>query len=175
MPGGMTDPTFGDLLLLPAEQDLLLTALNSNAARPKANGKQSFPRTTSNRNSLRLQQDGNNVPTFDGNISGAMGMYTSPTQSTAGSASRPGFGINESPYMDDDGEDGTYEWDVNGDPLIGDLPGASFSDEDAELHEKRKTHADEEDGLSGRKRREGEEKVGKKPGRKLLTSEPTSV
>jgi AP-1-like transcription factor len=45
--------------------------------------------------------------------------------------------------------------------------------DDSELHDKRKFGDDVTD--NGGKRREGEEKVAKKPGRKPLTSEPTSV
>lgn len=41
--------------------------------------------------------------------------------------------------------------------------------------EKRKSMADDKDYENGAKRREGDEKQAKKPGRKPLTSEPTSV
>ena len=62
--------------------------------------------------------------------------------------------------------------------MIGDLPGTP-SNGDADVHDKRghpeDDDEDEEDG--GGKRREGstDEKTSKKPGRKPLTSEPTSV
>jgi len=59
--------------------------------------------------------------------------------------------------------------------MIGKLPGSS-SDGDTETHDKRQhpddDDDDEEDG--GGKRREGD-KGSKKPGRKPLTNEPTSV
>jgi AP-1-like factor len=59
--------------------------------------------------------------------------------------------------------------------MIGKLPGTS-SDGDADTHDKR-SHPDDdgEEEEGGGKRREGDEKTGKKPGRKPLTSEPTSV
>jgi AP-1-like factor len=59
--------------------------------------------------------------------------------------------------------------------MIGNLPGTS-SDGDADTHDKR-SHPDDDDDddEGGGKRREGDEKSSKKPGRKPLTSEPTSV
>lgn len=56
------------------------------------------------------------------------------------------------------------------------LPDRKSSDDVSELHDKRKSPEDEkEDNENGSKRRDGEEKVAKKPGRKPLTSEPTTV
>jgi hypothetical protein len=46
---------------------------------------------------------------------------------------------------------------------------------DGELHDKRKSTEDDDDEENTPKRRESEEKSSKKPGRKPLTSEPTSV
>jgi AP-1-like transcription factor len=46
---------------------------------------------------------------------------------------------------------------------------------EGELHDKRKNTEDEDDEENTPKRRDSEEKTSKKPGRKPLTSEPTSV
>ncbi|KKY20466.1 putative bzip transcription factor (ap-1) [Phaeomoniella chlamydospora] len=87
--------------------------------------------------------------------------------------------MDESPYLDFDGEfDDSYNFDLNGDDMIGDLPpesSTSNGDNEHELHEKRKSVGGKDaDDEGGGKRREGEDKAAKKPGRKPLTSEPTS-
>ncbi|RMZ83141.1 hypothetical protein DV738_g1380, partial [Chaetothyriales sp. CBS 135597] len=98
----------------------------------------------------------------------------------AGTSSVPGSGQlsfdDESPYLDFD-NDGEFDDSFDLDPdarMIGDLPGEQLPTND-ELHDKRKS-MDGKDGddEGGRKRREGEDKTGKRPGRKPLTSEPTS-
>jgi AP-1-like transcription factor len=64
--------------------------------------------------------------------------------------------------------------DIDEDSPLGDSPGdGDFGD----LHDKRKSPEDDakDSNENGAKRREGEEKIAKKPGRKPLTSEPTSV
>ena len=89
-------------------------------------------------------------------------------------------GFEESPFIDYDYEfdaDGSYDqYDFNDSQgqMIGNLPGTS-SDGDAENHDKRSHEDDGDDEEGGGKRREGDEKLSKKPGRKPLTSEPTSV
>lgn len=79
------------------------------------------------------------------------------------------FNPDDSPYLDfdiDGDGDESYDFDGNG-QMIGDIPG--------DLHEKRKSFDGNDDDEGGGKRREGEDKSGKKPGRKPLTSEPTTV
>ena len=98
-------------------------------------------------------------------------------QQTPGSGTLANRGFDDSPYGDFDLDESNFDWDGNIE-LIGALPGDSPDDldhEDNEPGDKRKNpeDADEEDG--GGKRREGEDKTSKKPGRKPLTSEPTSV
>ncbi|KAL2174464.1 transcription factor PAP1-domain-containing protein [Thermothelomyces heterothallicus CBS 202.75] len=138
------------LVLTPQQQSLLFAALNSN--RP-SNG-------LSNNNF-------NNMPLFDG----------SPLQGDGLSS------FQTSPDLDYDydfpGPDPTLDFsfdDTNQPKMIGDLPGtkrALNSDSgDAESPEKR-GHPDDGEN-PGAKRRESEEKVAKKPGRKPLTTEPTS-
>lgn len=78
---------------------------------------------------------------------------------------------DDSPYLDFDPEadfgDETFDFDEDS-RMIGDIPG--------ELHEKRKSmDGKDDDDEGGGKRREGDDKTAKKPGRKPLTSEPTSV
>ncbi|CZS97441.1 related to AP1-like transcription factor [Rhynchosporium agropyri] len=90
-------------------------------------------------------------------------------------------GSEESPFIDYDYEfegDGSFDYgDFNNESqvqMIGNLPGSS-SDGDNENNDKRshpEVDGEEEDG--GGKRREGDDKTAKKPGRKPLTSEPTS-
>lgn len=143
-----------EFTLSPRQEQLLFAALNSNKA----------PNT-----------DTQNKQTF----SMAPGSLTeSPLQATGSGQN----GFEESPFIDYDYEfdgDGSFDYDfANGSTeglMIGKLPGTS-SDGDADTHDKRSHPDDEgdEDEEGGGKRREGEGK-GKKPGRKPLTSEPTSV
>lgn len=90
-----------------------------------------------------------------------------------GSFNSPLEGLDDSPYVDFlDGPDSTFNFDLPDEEgeMIGDLPGAD------ELHDKRKSPEDNADDSHDGKRREGEDKTtAKKPGRKPLTSEPTSV
>ena len=109
----------------------------------------------------------------------APGSLTESPLQAPGSGTLNGF--DESPFIDYDYEfdaDGSFDYDFSNDSqgqMIGKLPGSS-SDGDNDTHDKRshpEDDGDEEDG--GGKRREGDEKASKKPGRKPLTSEPTSV
>jgi AP-1-like factor len=83
-----------------------------------------------------------------------------------------GLQADESPFLDFDLDP---DFDLLGnESLIGDLPDVD-SAHDESGREKRKSldgHAEEE---SGKKRKENEDRPAKKPGRKPLTSEPTSV
>ena len=107
----------------------------------------------------------------------APGSLTESPLQAPGSGTLNGF--EESPFIDYDYEfdpDGSFDYDfASQGQMIGKLPGSS-SDGDADTHDKR-SHPDdeEEEEEGGGKRREGDEKTGKKPGRKPLTSEPTSV
>lgn len=98
------------------------------------------------------------------------------------------FGFEESPYIDYENEfefdtEGNFDYDFSTEAqgqMIGNLPGTSLhgtssSEGDADNHDKRAHEDDGEDDEGGGKRREGDEKTSKKPGRKPLTSEPTSV
>ena len=84
--------------------------------------------------------------------------------------------LDNSPLFENyDFEDGNYEWDNKGDQLFTDIPGNDFND-DSDIHDKRKASTESDDGEPGTsKRQEGEGKPAKKPGRKPLTAEPTTV
>lgn len=99
------------------------------------------------------------------------------------SAAMPSF--DDSPFVDyeydfDAEADGAFEYDFNPDSsmMMGNVAGTSSSEGDGDLHDKRSHPDDDDDGderEGGGKRREGDDKTAKKPGRKPLTSEPTSV
>lgn len=101
--------------------------------------------------------------------------------------SAPGSGhldyADDSPFIDyplDDDVEDSFTFDEQA-QMFGDIPEDKDNDDDDghdHLHDKRKSMGDgdaDEDDEGGGKRREGEDKQAKKPGRKPLTSEPTSV
>lgn len=136
-----------DMFLSPNEQDLLVAALNSNQSGSRSGKTQQLS-----------NQDLTNTPqTMTNPESGALDLS------------------DDSPYLDFDPDgdfDDSFGYETG--RMIGDLPGMSPGD----IHEKRKSidGDDDDDNDNGdRKRREGDDKTAKKPGRKPLTSEPTSV
>jgi AP-1-like factor len=146
---GSLNPKF---TLSARQEELLFTALNSNTV---SNSTTSFSQPMM-----------------------AVGSFTESPRQAPGSST---FGFEESPFIDYDYEfdgDGSYDYDFASESqaqMIGNLPGHS-SDGDADIHDKR-SHPEEDGGEveGGGKRRESDEKSSKKPGRKPLTSEPTSV
>jgi AP-1-like factor len=139
------------LNLSPHQQTLLFAALNSNRA-------SSDP--------ARSSASANMASTIDDSILSG---------DVVGS-------FDDSPFIDYDYDfdvDGNFDYDLNNDSqpqMIGKLPGSNSSDGDGEgVHEKRSHPDDDGEDEGGGKRREGEDKTSKKPGRKPLTSEPTSV
>lgn len=149
------------------QQDLLLAALASNNQNPNDLFSTGLDNGNPNKQSLNDAQFQYPVDALD------PAYFTSPQQSSIGT----GFsnvGIEESPFIDYvDGDTGFDFENVDGD-MIGALPGDTPA---ADSSEKRKSPGDEEaeDDEGGGKRREGEDKQAKKPGRKPLTSEPTTV
>ena len=148
--------------LSPGQQDLLVAALNSNSQK---------------------RTDSPQQPMAQNNFS--HGLYDSPVQQAPGS-SQLAFGIDDSPYLEFDGEfDDTYNFDIADQQMIGELPSNSSGenterngsvDQEHDLHDKRKSiDGQDEDEQGDAKRREGDDKTAKKPGRKPLTSEPTTV
>lgn len=151
-------------LKLSAEQEeALFAALNSN--------KEAVFKTTS-------------LPPSTDPIAMAPSAFSeSPMQGQAPGSGELG-GFDDSPFVDYDYEfeqDGSFDFgdfnDAQGE-MIGQLPGTSSDgDEHSENFHDKRSHPDDDgdDEEGGGKRREGEEKTSKKPGRKPLTSEPTSV
>ncbi len=97
-------------------------------------------------------------------------LYKSPAQESSGSIIN-GSEEFDSPLLDYDIEDANFDWDNSAGLLIGSLPEAN--EEEYDLHGKRKNTEDEE--VNVHKRREGDDKLAKKPGRKPMTGEPTTV
>jgi len=159
----MTTNDSSELFLSPDQQDLLMAALNSNKAARQHRKNTQSPEEKS------ISQSQNYTPGGLSDFSGHM----------------PGSGrldySDESPYLDFDldGEvDDTFNFGQPG-QMIGDLPSEDGDGDSLEdhLHDKRKSigDRDDDDDEGGGKRREGDDKQAKKPGRKPLTSEPTSV
>jgi len=147
-----------NLKLSAQQEELLYAALNSN----------NKPAATGNSN-LQSTHHFTMAPSA---------ITESPVQAT-GAGTLNAF--EESPFIDyeyDFDPEGSFDYGFANDSqgqMIGNLPGAS-SDGEADIHDKR-SHPDddEDDDEGGGKRRESDGKTSKKPGRKPLTSEPTSV
>jgi len=150
------------------QQDLLLAALASNNQNPNdlfSTNMESKPATLNN-SQYQYPVDGVD-PTF----------FTSPQQATPANAFST-VGMDDSPFVDYLDGDNSFDFDnADGDLMIGALPGGSPSSRSGEdSSDKRKSPDDDaDDDEGGGKRREGEDKQAKKPGRKPLTSEPTTV
>ena len=147
-----------NFILSPHQQSLLFAALNSNKT--------------------SILDDTASKTAVDALTMAPMSFDDSPLQQAPGSGPLNGF--DDSPFIDYDYDfdaDAGFDYDFANDPnglMIGKLPGTS-SDGDAETHDKRSHPDDEDDEEGGGKRRESDDKTSKKPGRKPLTSEPTSV
>jgi len=154
------------------QQDLLLAALSSNGAAAKQSPFQSAKGSMSNG---QQQITGTPLSNVDSSL------YASPHQGNS-LTDFEAFNVDDSPYMDGflDAE-GTFDFDVNGQEgqMFGDLPGTTSTPElnGEDVGDKRKSFDDDDDDdfEGGGKRQEGEDKQAKKPGRKPLTSEPTTV
>ena len=164
--------SFGpDFYLNPQEHSLLINALNSNM--PSLNGTNG---TSKGRPSSLYgldQRPGSNPQRPQSTESP---LFSPRTQQAPLSAALTDSGFEGSPFLDGELDDSNLDWGLGGD-LIGDLPGASASppETEGEHGDKRKSPEDGEDEDGGGKRHENEAKTSKKPGRKPLTSEPTSV
>lgn len=158
-----------NLYLSPEQQNLLMTALNSNNPSQKQ-----IENKNDTQNRSRTQSSSNDTtPSNSNGFDPASSSYfESPLLQDAPGSGQLGFGTDESPYLDFDPD---VDFDFQGtDQLIGDLP----EYEGHELGDKRKSFdEDDDDSSNGKKRRESDDKdkAAKKPGRKPLTSEPTTV
>jgi AP-1-like factor len=159
--------------LSPNQQGLLLAALNSNNRGRKDNSSPAAqqdpvqPPSDSTQSMSQFSFDAMD-PTF---------FMNDQSNLPVGNFDTPLGTLDESPYMDLlDGNDPDFDFDLPDGQMIGALPDSEDYEGNGELHDKRKSpEDDEEDNENGGKRREGEDKTAKKPGRKPLTSEPTSV
>jgi AP-1-like transcription factor len=158
--------------LSPNQQDLLVAALASNQPsslkRPSANS----PAKTASEKEMD-----NDDSTMQSGYQNSTDDYFKTSAQTTGTPGQFPI-IDDSPYLgfdlDADGDD-QLEFDNNG-QLIDDFTGDTSQGDSGDLHEKRKSYDDKEDDEEGGgKRRESEGALGKKPGRKPLTAEPTSV
>lgn len=153
-----THNPLNDFILTPQQQSLLFAALNSNK-QPNAS------------------------PPANGAMSGTGGSYDNSPQQN---------GYQESPFLDyenyDFTGDNSFDFsfaDGSESKMIGELPGSNGTpaseasakgSSESNDNEKRQHPDDEEDEDEGAaKRQETGEKAPKKPGRKPLTTEPTSV
>ena len=158
-----------DLTLTPDQEDLLRTALSSN------NPNKSSPQLSHNgtSNTKRSNSYPRQLQDSNGSMANEPNMFTSPAQDAPGSGQLGS--LDGSPFLDYELDDGNFDWDNSGDQLFGDLPGID-SYADGEHHDKRKASVDDEEEEEGTsKRREGDDKTAKKPGRKPMTGEPTTV
>lgn len=143
------------MFFTPDQQDLLFATLSSPDQLVKPQTETTFDGVPVKTQQSPLQQNG----------ASSHNIFDSPSEPGAPNSGRMSLS-DESPFMDfslyPDFES------AGGDSMIGELPGS-------ESREKRKGIDGKEEEESGKKRKENDEKVAKKPGRKPLTSEPTSV
>ncbi|KAK5661946.1 hypothetical protein OQA88_10056 [Cercophora sp. LCS_1] len=146
-----TKNPLSEFVLTPQQQNLLFAALNSN--RPAQNS------------ALTMSP-----MSFNG--SPARGLDTLGSFQTSPELDYEyDFGAADSSF--------DLSYDIGSQPkMIGDLPGTSVAGRsdsaDADSPDKRSHPDDDEDNENEPKRRESEDKVAKKPGRKPLTTEPSS-
>ncbi|EED21020.1 bZIP transcription factor AP-1/Yap1, putative [Talaromyces stipitatus ATCC 10500] len=156
-----------NLYLSPEQQNLLMAALNSN----NASQKQVENEGTKNRSRTQSSSNETTPSNSNGFDPASSTYFESPLLQDAPGSGHLGFGSDESPFLDFDPD---VDFDFQGaDQLIGDLP--DF--DGRESGDKRKSlGGNEEDASNGKKRRESDDKdkAAKKPGRKPLTSEPTT-
>ncbi|KAH8703094.1 transcription factor PAP1-domain-containing protein [Talaromyces proteolyticus] len=158
-----------NLYLSPEQQNLLMAALNANNSQQKQNEKKGSAGGLSHNQSTSSNTSPSQENTsFDPSRSS---YFESPLLNDAPGSGHLGFAPDESPFLDFDPD---LDFDIQGaDDLIGELPDL----DNHELGDKRKSIGESDSGFeNGKKRRESEDKdkASKKPGRKPLTSEPTT-
>ncbi|KAM3551090.1 hypothetical protein ARSEF4850_008040 [Beauveria asiatica] len=140
--------------LTPHQQNLLFAALNTNKQQVSASATQN-----------------------------PVSLSPSSFKNSPGNSSAIAGGYQDSPFLDNydyDFADSSFDFsfaDNDQAAMISDMPSTSDKSDtpDDDIHEKRSYPDDDEEALENdAKRREAGEKVPKKPGRKPLTSEPTS-
>lgn len=151
--------------LSPNQQDLLVAALNSQAAK-KTRAKAALGNT-----GLEITTSDVPHPPSTTTMSGSA-VFQSP-------ANMDGFNPDFTPDLDYLDGDGSFDFDNAdlGGEMIGGLPGLD-ADGTPEQHDKRKNSDEDgspEEGDAKRQEIGDGEKGSKKPGRKPLTNEPTTV
>jgi hypothetical protein len=150
--------------LSPNQQDLLLAALNSQAAK-KTRAKAALGNTG-------LQSTSSDVSQPNSTTMSGTAVFQSP-------GNMDNFNPDFTPDLDYLDGDGSFDFDNAdlGGEMIGGLPGLD-ADGNPEQHDKRKNSDDDgslEEGDAKRQEFGEGEKGSKKPGRKPLTNEPTTV
>jgi AP-1-like transcription factor len=163
------------LYLSPNQQDLLMAALNSNnhSSQNAYNSSQNFK----NNGPSQMDMSHNQHFALDG-----LDPSFFSAQQDANTSEFNGFNVQNSPFVDFlDGENNFDFADPEGGELMmGSIEGEPSPEEehspDADGHDKRKSPEDDDEHDNGEaKRQHPEDKTAKKPGRKPLTSEPTTV
>lgn len=151
--------------LSPDQQDLLLAALNSQAStsQPAADG----------RVPIKSETLSSSVPNTMSGVNET--LFMSPQD-----ASLDNLGLDYTPELDyiDGADNFDFEDAELGGEMIGALPGSGADTSTGDGHEKRKSPDEDAGAPEGDAKRQDTqegEKGAKKPGRKPLTSEPTTV
>ncbi|KAF2453727.1 transcription factor PAP1-domain-containing protein [Lineolata rhizophorae] len=160
-------------------KDVLAAALSSNKGRSPAAKSSSYPPPAPGKTGTSTTHPRDNVDAYSfGGNNMNQAYFASPQQGSLGANFGDfGSGVEESPFMDFIDSNDNFDFDVTegADDMIGALPGTDPTSPDNEAGDKRKSPDDGDIGADdGNKRREGEDKQAKKPGRKPLTSEPTT-
>ena len=153
-----------------------MTALTSNRPTGMISRPDNFPKSPDiiNPGTNHLPENSTKFPAPVDSTSGDSKAFQSSIQASPDSGQSGSGNLDKSPFLDYEFDETNIDWDPDTENLFGNLP-ETLNEDDGDLHDKRKNHEDERDEEeNGNKRREGEEKSAKKPGRKPLT-EPTTV
>ena len=165
------ESTFNPDTSLNAEQQALLrSALASNKPPVNSISNQSKPSSASPSSMANGKPNGN-ASAADNSIDPAR-AYPSPDDLQQPLKSGR---FDEGPLLDFGFDDGSFDWENNDDSL--DFGNNTHLEDDHPEHDEKRKHPDsEEDDQEGsHKRLESEDKASKKPGRKPITGEPTTV
>lgn len=172
-----------DPYLLPSQQDLLVAALSSQAPgssvyeNESRNDKLRGKEGSENQQPSSIQQ-GFSAETSSSAVVGQPDLLNSDALAAL-NADDPSFvdWLNTNDDLAYEAFDNGQAWADEQDGIQSELPAITNTEGELDLHDKRKNPSDltENGEGNGNKRREGEEKVAKKPGRKPLISEASTV
>lgn len=152
------------------QKSLLLAALSSNQRNP----------TNATSSSFTKKLDGTYPSGINGSMTNSLkdsGLYNSPSRDTPTSEKNTGlvtFGDTFFPDYNDRKTSFDIDFSLKEDEFHDEYQ--TFGNDENESGEKRKNPDDDEsDEEFDGKRRESDDKIAKKPGRKLITAEPTTV